>query len=84
MNKNDPAFPIIKSSQNGNLQIVNIYSTGGLTKREYFAAMALQGILAANPTISVMPKDNPVNLLAIPAVAFADALLDELSKSPNT
>jgi hypothetical protein len=48
-----------------------------LTKREYFAAAALQGILAhleiGNPKYSY-------TLVAIEAVQFADALIKELNK----
>lgn len=46
---------------------------GGLTKREYFAAMALQGMLAK------YGSDYQVNN-AKEAVFWADALVDELSK----
>jgi hypothetical protein len=51
------------------------YSEGnfkGLTKREYFAGLAMQGLLSnrrANPAV-----------MAEAAVAYADALLKELDK----
>ena len=48
----------------------------GLTKREYFAAMAMQG-LCAN---SIAGSHNKPNNLAIDAVMYADALLKELEK----
>ena len=62
-NFNAPAFPDKKNS--------------GLTKREYFAAMAMQGYLA-----SYGPAE-PVNSqhVAEKAVRCADALLTELEKS---
>jgi hypothetical protein len=44
-----------------------------LTKREYFAAMALQGLLTNNN------KDNVY--FVISAVEFADDLIEELSKT---
>ena len=44
----------------------------GLTKREYFAAMELQGLLA-NDSALIISK-------VIDAVKLADALVDELSK----
>lgn len=47
----------------------------GLTKREYFAALALQGILA-NDTEEVYA--NP----ALAAIHFADALLNSLGEGP--
>lgn len=45
----------------------------GLTKREYFAAMAMQGI------VSDLPGAEP-SKIAITAVLIADSLLLELSK----
>jgi hypothetical protein len=45
----------------------------GLTKREHFAAMAMQGICASGPTISNQ-------LIASEAVVLADLLLKELEK----
>lgn len=48
---------------------------GGLTKRELFAAMAMQGILArTEATKSGICRD---------AVRLADALLAELSEEPK-
>lgn len=49
------------------------YSEGGITKREYFAAMALQGLLSRNDPA---PPDN----LAMEAFRFADAMLLETEK----
>lgn len=48
----------------------------GLTKREYFAAMAMQGILS-NPTGG---NDRDGDLIARSAVAMADRLINELNK----
>lgn len=50
----------------------------GLTKREHFAAMAMQGLLSANAIYG--GKTNDRDALAKDAVAFADAVLKELSK----
>lgn len=47
---------------------------GGLTKREYFAAAALQG-LSSNPD-----RTSNVHSLATGAVTLADALLAELGR----
>lgn len=44
----------------------------GLTKGEYFAAMALQGLLAGNPDASSVS-------IAEAAVLYADALVKELN-----
>jgi hypothetical protein len=62
-----PAFPLI--SDEG--YIIN----AGLTKREYFAAMALQGLLTDNES------PNSREEFAGYAVKFADALIEELSKT---
>jgi hypothetical protein len=59
-----PAFPLI--SDDG--YIIN----AGLTKREYFAAMALQGLLSNNNNYMYSVKS---------AVEFADDLIEELSKT---
>jgi len=47
----------------------------GLTKREYFAAMAMQGIIAADINTDRYPED-----VARYAVQQADALLKELEE----
>ena len=63
------AFPIVTAN--------DVYSTG-ISKREYFAAKALQGILANtdhNGKYSEYAKD---------AVKHADALLAELSKTEGS
>jgi hypothetical protein len=62
-----PAFPLI--SDDG--YIIN----AGFTKREYFAAMALQGLLTDNES------PNSREEFAGYAVKFADALIEELSKT---
>lgn len=59
------AFP--NSSQGGSIQ-------AGLTKREYFAALALQGLLSG-------PKNESPGTAAARAVQCADALIDALGKS---
>ena len=48
----------------------------GLTKRELFAAMAMQGYLA-NPNVD---PDTAVKAYAQHSVTYADALLAELAK----
>lgn len=55
----------------------------GLTKREYFAAMAMQG-LTSSPTeaekLSHAANKSLKVFVVEQAVAFADALLEELDK----
>lgn len=56
----------------------------GLSKREFFAIISLQGLLGnstvGNPTISTKPLPE---LLSSSAVKMADALISELNK-PET
>lgn len=70
MNANAPAFPAQEFSQvagaNGSMAF-------GLTKREYFAAMAMQGMFSAN----VEDESTTITKWAVEA---ADALIAELSK----
>lgn len=73
-NSNLSAFPISKEDANEYSEELPINT--GLTKREYFAAMAMQGILAScfksfNPN----PQD-----VAEDSIIFADALLTALNK----
>ena len=63
-----PAFPLI--SDEG--YIIN----AGITKREYFAAMALQGIIANKDGLDI-----EIERIVQSAVDTADALIEELSKT---
>lgn len=66
MNMNDPAFPCAEET----------FPYPGLTKRELFAAMAMQGILARG-----VPQLNPpIPMAASLSVDYADALVIALSK----
>ena len=69
MSASDPAFPACNEANTNN--------TMGITKREYFAAKAMQGMLANSSMYYVLPP-NTVKLLAIDAVLVADALIKEL------
>lgn len=53
---------------------------GGLTKRELFAAMAMQGFAADPRFVATSVKSDPPVTAAKIAVLWADALLDELAK----
>lgn len=52
------------------------YTIGGLTKREYFAAIALQGILSNN-SISISKGSSEL------AVTLADQLISALNKKED-
>lgn len=53
----------------------------GLTKREHFAAMAMQGMLA-NPSAWTLygPSEHSSWIVSCECVAFADALLEALEE----
>lgn len=78
-NKNTSAFPI--ALQNGLSNDCHV--DAGITKREYFAAMAMQGILANHWCRNdFRDKINGLesNVVASQAIEFADAILKELEK----
>ncbi len=54
------------------------FHTYGLTKREYFAAVAMQGLLS-NPYYNGMMYEKVVN----DAVAVANALIKALNENPD-
>lgn len=68
MKKDEAAFPIVGEEF-------------GLTKREYFAGLAMQGMLA-NSEIFKMFKDHTTacDLLSLAAVEQSDSLIAELNK----
>ena len=67
MNHDDPAFPQVTKITSGQEFLGSL----GLTKRELFATMAMQGILSCNSVV----QDT-----AGWAVKYADALIKELNK----
>lgn len=72
--KTEPAYPQMKLF-NGDGPPFYDY-TGGLTKREYFAAMAMQGMIASNPGIQIKYPEKMAKI----AVNYADHLIEELNK----
>lgn len=89
-NPNDPCFPeritIYDNPQSGRSPLPPYTKTvSGLTKREYFAAMAMQGFVAG---IHAFPDQKVLvhwkgDDMAIYCLKLADALLAELSKPVN-
>jgi len=67
--KHDPAFPSTTTDGFG------CVTTMGLSRREYFAAMALQGL--------VTDKDLPIENAVKISVRCADLLLEELNKDKD-
>lgn len=74
--KNEPAFPFLFLAGKSN-EFFGAHV--GLTKREYFAAMAMQGQLATINEANCMGFSP--DSVATSSVQYADALIAELSKS---
>lgn len=75
-NKNQPAFPVNEEITDRVDAGTKIYT--GLSKREYFAAMAMMGLIAgklASPDITNSSPENVAHL----SVQYAEALINELS-----
>ena len=66
------AFPFIRTGETGEEE--------GLTKREWFAGMAMQGILASSPKYEFSGKvvgQTDAEELAADSYAYADAMIKE-------
>lgn len=72
-NKNEAAFPITRTAEEERKTCTK--STKGLTKREYFAGVAMQGLIAGDGTGTL-----PYLSAAAFAVKYADALIEALNK----
>jgi hypothetical protein len=76
INQNDPGSDFVTMSYSKPVHL-------GLTKREHFAAMALQGLLSNPATGDSSLWDNApewANQMTSSAVEFADALLAEMEQ----
>jgi hypothetical protein len=74
-NKDQPAFPVNEEATDRIDEGIKIYT--GITKREYFSGLAMQGLLS---TMSPGLYDsNTIATYAYEAVKAADYLLEELS-----
>ena len=67
---------MITATENGEMAAFSGQCAFGLTKREYIAALALQGILAN----SFANDEFTSQMAAAQAVSHADRLLEELSQ----
>lgn len=80
-NPNDSSFPWVDS--------VDGYTVnhGGLTKREYFAAMAMQGLIAADKQIEYgdhgFKREMNFSEISQAAIIHADFLIRELTNNPK-
>lgn len=66
---NDIAYPVVYDE--------NLSVHSGLTKREYFAAMAMQGMCSNMDNANLQ---NSTIIVTSEAVRFADALIEQLNK----
>lgn len=73
----DPAFPHVERNDSTG-PIVNIFHLG-LSKREYFAAMVLQGLCARQIEGDLIINGEAVSYEGA-AIIIADALIAKLSK----
>lgn len=83
---NAPAYPQLGYRRSLDGIMTMTHHEGGLTLRQHFASMAMQGLLAGQP-ISDLAKLFGAGIydrLSIHAVICADALIQELSKAPPT
>jgi hypothetical protein len=81
----DQAFPQVVPATEEN-RLVDDFIASGLTKREYFAAMAMQSIISRVNFNEVKRGGDEIalrELVARAAIYQADALLAELSKNPS-
>jgi hypothetical protein len=80
-----PAFPVMSCMQNtATGETLVFQAEWGLTKREYFAGLAMQGFLAHGENSSLLQAETHLPLtrsVAIASVEYADALLAALEKS---
>lgn len=74
-NANTPISPILELNAKGQLEDTSY----GLTKREYFVAMAMQGLCSACDEEGAW--SHHARLAAGAAVEYADALLAELERT---
>lgn len=79
-NENDNAFPVIAWEQYGQKWEYQ----QGLTKREYFAAMAMQGFLSSIDWCAdnAVANESHAKITAKVSIQYADALINELNKNP--
>lgn len=79
-NPNETAHPYLKCTSLDD-KINDVWFEGGLTKRELFAAMALQGLLQNCP-ISVDEAESFIKYRTVDAMRAADALIITLNQNP--
>lgn len=85
-NGNDAVHPeirtIIDYDVDAQSNFNNTFGYGGITKREEFAKAAMQGLLSGNATYNGSTGNR--HMVAADALAYADALIAELSKEQTS
>lgn len=78
----ESAFPEIKTETDSDDCKVwhDVHSTGGMTIREYFAGLAMQGLLASDVINDYKTTGFGVDQITALAIEHADHLLAELEK----
>ena len=78
---NDCAYPFTYEERYGSEDQFSRQAVEyGLTKREYFAAMAMQGMLANPQIVMGAHPDRIMEIISIASVEHADDLIRELNK----
>lgn len=75
---NEPAFPNLSAGFNN--MWPEVHGSGGLTKREYFAAMAMKGILSGVSEGAIAYDGWNFDKISRFSVAAAESILAELEK----
>lgn len=75
-NPNEPINPVELQHQDHEMLAKDYGQFKGLTKREYFAAMAMQGLLVNGMQLGMTHEEE----ISKQAVVYADALISELNK----
>jgi hypothetical protein len=85
------AFPMVFEEEVGDFARKELVTHKGLTKREYFAAMALQGLCASgfftDPRLQRQAEGAGSDIsvaISVAAVDIADNLIKELNKQEAT
>ena len=71
INNGGPAFPVLEEDGRGNLALTST----GMTKRDFFAAMAMQGSLANESTAHIVDMVAGLTQISEAAYRMADAML---------
>jgi len=81
MNNGDmPAMPTNPVESIGNTTITRSYVEGGLTKREHFAGLAMQGLLSNPNIVNRGGTHKDCDLVRVMAISYANNLLEGLEE----